>query len=683
MLNDDGRRSRQGRDGENGTAGAKGETRGDLVPGKQSLVEATFGSAMQPGVFVQRNEATRTGPDGPPGATSEAGVHAAAAHGISTPSSGLPHRDTIQRLFGSHDISSVQAHTGAESAASARAMSADAYATGNHIVLGNRTDLHTAAHEAAHIIQQRGGVQLKGGVGAADDAYERHADAVADQVVAGRSAAPLLDQLAGGGHSGAAVQRAPAMPSSPGSADPSPSDPAAVARLQGLLTRAGLSVAQQQIPTANLLAVDAARISNLLLQAHPSIVAIGPRMVADRLMRDVISGGGHTSIAAVVQRLSAFDPLILLRPDGYIAHAVTGEAIQRAGKIQFVNGELHAGGLVAGTFYYSNGGVFYRADESLKPMGPPIGELGLEHDAVNSALDGAADALVGVAAGLYQLIRHPIDSIAALRQLPGAISQLIENCPEYWDLFRAKPLNDQIRDISKLVTTLATMYGGAAGATTRIAAAAGELGSVTIRALTLTGNGELAWATVAVPVGTAATALSSGPGAVYVLHMANSSLNNSGGSGSDGGAKPTDAAKELDEIKQKLASEDKLSGKDKRALRTRKRELQEQLGQTTTEPGPEESPTPEPSRAEHEPVDNSGKAIGKGSKVDLDALRNRPAQELISGSLKRSASYAAELAEATVGELLELQQAGGPSGVKAGKMLKLIKDAERLRGKVK
>jgi hypothetical protein len=58
-------------------------------------------------------------------------------------------------------------------------------------------------------------------------------------------------------------------------------------------------------------------------------------------------------------------------------------------------------------------------------------------------------------------------------------------------------------------------------------------------------------------------------------------------------------------------------------------------------------------------------------------------QELISGSLKKSPSYATELAERTVGELLELQKAGGPEGVKAGKMLKLIKDAERLRGKVK
>jgi len=68
-------------------------------------------------------------------------------------------------------------------------------------------------------------------------------------------------------------------------------------------------------------------------------------------MQNVVSDGGHTSIAAVVQRLTAFDPIIMLRPDGYIARAVTGEAIQRARKPELVNGELHAGGLVAGTFY--------------------------------------------------------------------------------------------------------------------------------------------------------------------------------------------------------------------------------------------------------------------------------------------------------------------------------------------
>jgi hypothetical protein len=67
-------------------------------------------------------------------------------------------------------------------------MGAEAYATGSSVAFTGAPDLHTAAHEAAHVVQQRGGVQLKGGVGEANDPYERHADAVADQVVQGKSA---------------------------------------------------------------------------------------------------------------------------------------------------------------------------------------------------------------------------------------------------------------------------------------------------------------------------------------------------------------------------------------------------------------------------------------------------------------------------------------------------------------
>jgi hypothetical protein len=126
-------------------------------------------------------------------------THAAAAQGIATPSSALPHMDAIQRSFGRHDISGVQAHTGSDAAASAGAMGARAYATGDHVVLGRGTDLHTVAHEAAHVVQQRAGVHLKGGVGEAGDPYEQHADAVADLVVQGKSAEGLLDTHAPAG----------------------------------------------------------------------------------------------------------------------------------------------------------------------------------------------------------------------------------------------------------------------------------------------------------------------------------------------------------------------------------------------------------------------------------------------------------------------------------------------------
>ncbi|HZJ68368.1 MAG TPA: hypothetical protein VFD36_32930, partial [Kofleriaceae bacterium] len=96
------------------------------------------------------------------------------------------------------------------------------YATGSTVAFASPSpSLHTAAHEAAHVVQQRGGVQLAGGVGQAGDAYERHADAVADRVVAGASAEDLLDPFAAGsGHAGAAVQMKGEDPDPGGAARP-------------------------------------------------------------------------------------------------------------------------------------------------------------------------------------------------------------------------------------------------------------------------------------------------------------------------------------------------------------------------------------------------------------------------------------------------------------------------------
>ena len=78
--------------------------------------------------------------------------------------------------------------------------------------------------------------------------------------------------------------------------------------------------------------------------------------------------------------------------------------------------------------------------------------------------------------GIAHLITHPIQSIRDLANLPGVIRALIANAPEYWERFRAMPLNDQIREVSRTATTIELTYGGAAGTTTQIARAAGQIG---------------------------------------------------------------------------------------------------------------------------------------------------------------------------------------------------------------
>lgn len=133
-------------------------------------------------------------------------IQETAARGVAGGGTELPYLALIQRAFGRHDVRHVRAHIGGDAAEAARSLGARAYATGESVAFKEAPDIHLAAHEAAHVIQQRGGVQLSGGLGQEGDVYERHADEVADAVVRGESVEALLDRYAGGGGTG--VQRA-------------------------------------------------------------------------------------------------------------------------------------------------------------------------------------------------------------------------------------------------------------------------------------------------------------------------------------------------------------------------------------------------------------------------------------------------------------------------------------------
>lgn len=150
-------------------------------------LQGTLGNRVVARMLVQREAAGGAEPAGDT-------VHRAAAGGLRTPAGRLPHLGALQRSFGRHSLRGVQAHLGSGASFSARMMSAAAYTAGQHIVFGDTPDLRTAAHEAAHVIQQRSGLRLGGGLGVRGDVHERHADEVAARVVAGRSAEDLLDR---------------------------------------------------------------------------------------------------------------------------------------------------------------------------------------------------------------------------------------------------------------------------------------------------------------------------------------------------------------------------------------------------------------------------------------------------------------------------------------------------------
>lgn len=190
------------------------EPGGSVSPGKRTLTEQLYTSQAAP-VQHKADGAAHSEP---------AELHRAAQAGVSGPAGPLPYADTIQASFGpDHDVSSVRAHVSGPAAAATAQMGAEAYATGTHVAFAAAPSLHTAAHEAAHVMQQRSGVQLLGGVGVAGDAHEHNADAVADRVVAGQSAADLLPP---GGNSGSSAVQMRRLPTNTGAMLNDPVNPA-------------------------------------------------------------------------------------------------------------------------------------------------------------------------------------------------------------------------------------------------------------------------------------------------------------------------------------------------------------------------------------------------------------------------------------------------------------------------
>jgi hypothetical protein len=243
-----------------------------------------------------------------------AAVRRAAATGVSGAGGALPHGDRIQAAFGTaHDLGGVRAHVGGEAAAASEAMGAQAYATGNSIAFQSQPDLHTAAHEAAHVVQQRAGVQLAGGVGRAGDSYERQADAVADAVVRGESAAPLLGPASSDGQTTTGVQRqavptaAPVAPApAPATAEPAPAAPAPLSMAQRnalhtlLASRLGsaftkYAVAAEEV-NDKLEAEAAARVELVMTLLGVGFIFVAPGMAnAIRSLANQIPAGASTT----------------------------------------------------------------------------------------------------------------------------------------------------------------------------------------------------------------------------------------------------------------------------------------------------------------------------------------------------------------------------------------------------
>jgi hypothetical protein len=131
-----------------------------------------------------------------------------------------------------------------------------------------------------------------------------------------------------------------------------------------LLQEAGL--APDALPSGEL-SVERARQLRMLLRfglADGNMRSYGPRVTLEALLAEVQERGVPVSRKDLNERLRRFSGLAVLRPDGYLALALTGDPVQCIGPVQIKESALQAGDFKVGSFYSADSGSF-REDVSL------------------------------------------------------------------------------------------------------------------------------------------------------------------------------------------------------------------------------------------------------------------------------------------------------------------------------
>lgn len=117
-----------------------------------------------------------------------------------------------------------------------------------------------------------------------------------------------------------------------------------------LLLKAGLPA--ELLPKGRDLSPQEAK--QLRLHFHlfpPKASEYAPWLVADVLLLDVTLKTEAVPRAELGRRVQEFQPLVVLRPDGYLAWALTGKEQQCVGPVGVQDGAYRSGTFEVGTFY--------------------------------------------------------------------------------------------------------------------------------------------------------------------------------------------------------------------------------------------------------------------------------------------------------------------------------------------
>lgn len=244
-----------------------------------------------------------------------------------------------------------------------------------------------------------------------------------------------------------------------------PPPPPEEARAIATFVRAGLSTEEAiRLVTHGASAEEATELLSLALLS-PALEDYGAAQVTLGIIQTARAAGGVTA-AQVRRTIAEHARRVVVRPDGYLAPALGGRAIEKQGEgVRVKDGRLVAGTLEVGRTYRIGNGTLY--DD-----GRPVAHLGLQHDVVNQVLDGVelaiGDALREVAEVVHGLIVDPAGlaerAVVGFAELPNTIASLVRSTPALLDAYANMSSTDRVRFVSRAVTTLTLAYvtGGAA-----------------------------------------------------------------------------------------------------------------------------------------------------------------------------------------------------------------------------
>jgi hypothetical protein len=303
---------------------------------------------------------------------------------------------------------------------------------------------------------------------------------------------------------------------------------------QGLLVRAGVPPHALPRDERRITPDEALELLSWLLSADVKLRDFGPWRMASHLLWEVVHSQKIVSRSEMYERMYRFASLLVLRPDGYLVLATTGQALQYVDTVRLEDGALRAEGFEVGPFYTVVQGRFlYPVDGTLTrhPDARVAGIFTPDDGALGPAMEGAGLAVADTVTGIVSLVLHPRESLEGLAQLPSAVRTLIENSPEYWEHFRSLPSGEQVRGVSRLLTNVIITCGTAGAGSSRATSAMGRWSKLGMPVLTVSAQGTLAVNRVAVPTQALVTAVSTGTGAVFILHMTAQGARGPGGSG--------------------------------------------------------------------------------------------------------------------------------------------------------